>query len=106
MPLPGVSGDADIYLHEQSALLASGNRYHPRPEFQSCTAYTDYLIQRNVDFLKQSGPKTIFFDIAPIDGRLPAFEDGATWPELLTRYNFSDIPSHFLQLGRRDIPGS
>ncbi len=104
-PLPKVSGDTDIYPFEQSALLASGNRYNPRPEFQSLTAYTSYLIQRNVDFLKQSAPKTVFFDIAPIDGRLAAFEDGASWPELLTRYNIANS-SHFLQLDRRDFPGS
>ena len=49
-PLPAVTGDADIYSFGQSALIASGNRVHLRPQFQSLTAYTQYLIERNVSF--------------------------------------------------------
>jgi hypothetical protein len=107
-PLPRVSGDADIYSYEQGVLLASGNRYHPRPAFQSVTADSKYLIERNVDFLKppSSAPATIFFDVQPIDGRLAAFEDGASWPELLTRYDITDDTSVFLRLDRRSFPRS
>src|SRR5208282_828351 len=66
-PLPRVSGDADIYPFDQNVLFASGNRYHPRPAFQSYIAYTRYLIERNVDFLKSpSAPATIFFNVEPI----------------------------------------
>src|SRR5271166_5041645 len=83
-PLPKVPGDADIYPFDQLVLFASGNRYDPRPEFQSLTAYTPYLIERNVAFLKSpTAPATIFFNVEPIDGRLEAFEDGASWPDLL-----------------------
>jgi hypothetical protein len=60
-PLPAVSGEADIYPVQQSTLIANGIRYRPRPVFQSYAAYTDYLIKRNVDFLKSArAPATIF----------------------------------------------
>jgi len=101
-PLPKVSGDADIYPIDQLVLFANGNRYGPRPAFQSLTAYTRYLIERNVDFLKSpTAPATIFFNVEPIDGRMAAFEDGASWPELLTRYDATDDNGIFLRLDRR-----
>ena len=104
-PLPVVSGDADIYSFGQSALIASGNRVRMRPQFQSLTAYTRYLIERNVDFLRSpAAPSTIFFDVQPIDHRLVAFEDGASWPELLTRYDITDDTHQFLRLDRRSTP--
>ena len=104
-PLPKVSGDADIYSFDQTVLFAGGIRYHPRPEFQSLTAYTQYLIERNVKFLKSpTAPATIFFNVEPIDGRLAAFEDGASWPELLTRYDVTDDTGKFLRLDRRAVP--
>ncbi len=104
-PLPAVTGDTDIYSFGQSALIASGNRVHMRPQFQSLTAYTRYQIERNVDFLKSpSAPATIFFDVQPIDYRFPAFEDGASWPELLTRYDITADTHQYLRLDRRSTP--
>ncbi len=101
-PLPKVAGYTDVYPFDQTILFASGNRYRPRPAFQSTTAYTPYLIERNVEFLRsRSAPDTIFFRIEPFDGRLPAFEDGASWPELLSRYDITDDIAGFLRLDRR-----
>lgn len=78
-PLPKVAGDVDIYPFDQTILFASGNRYRPRPAIQSTTVYTPYLIERNLEFLRsRSAPDTIFFKTAPFDGRMPAFEDGAS----------------------------
>jgi hypothetical protein len=104
-PLPAIKGDADIYPYDQSVLLANKLSYHPRPVFQSYLAYTRYLTNRNVDFLKSSSaPQTIFFDIATIDNRLPALDDGASWPELLTRYDVKSETSKFLRLDLRGSP--
>ncbi|MGO9605591.1 MAG: hypothetical protein ACLQAT_19755 [Candidatus Binataceae bacterium] len=41
-----------------------------------------------------------------MDGRLAAFEDGASWPDLLTRYDATDENSVFLRLERRSRPRS
>ena len=105
VPLPEVKGTVDIYPFEQSVLLANEKSYHPRPVFQSYSAYTNYLTNRNVEFVKSgSAPQTIFFDVATIDGRLPSLDDGASWPDLLTRYDLADLTAGFLRLERRDHP--
>jgi len=105
VPLPEVKGTVDIYPFEQSTLLANEKSYHPRPVFQSYSAYTNYLTNRNVEFVKSgSSPQTIFFDVATIDGRLPSLDDGASWPDLLTRYDLADLTAGFLRLERRDHP--
>ncbi len=76
-PLPILPGTVDIYSFDQTQLLASGNRWHPRPVFQSYQAYSPELLQRNRDHLSGAqAPDHIFFRIEPIDNRLPSTEDG------------------------------
>ena len=104
-PLPVTKGGVDIYPYDQGVLLATNSIYHPRPVFQSYSAYTSHLIDRNVDSLKlATAPQTIFFDVETIDARFPAQDDGASWPELLTRYDVTSYASNFLRLDRRDSP--
>ena len=86
-PLPLVAGSADIYAYEQSALIASGNRWNPRPVFQSYAAYTPRLAQLNRQhLLKPDRPDYLFFRVETIDSRLPSLDDGASWPVILTNY--------------------
>ncbi|NLB55886.1 MAG: hypothetical protein GX811_09010 [Lentisphaerae bacterium] len=86
--LPTLPGTTDIYSYDQSFLLATDNSWNPRPVFQSYCAYTPYLIAKNRQHLSNAGrPDNIFFRIQPIDNRLPALEDGASWQELLSRYH-------------------
>jgi hypothetical protein len=61
-------------------------------------------MERNVEFLRsRSAPNNIFFNVEPFDGRLAAFEDGASWPELLSRYDIADDVAGFLRLDRRPV---
>lgn len=86
-PLPVEVGTMDIYPVDQSALIASGMLWSPRPIVQSYSAYNPTLARINAIHLSgASAPDNILFSISPIDGRLPALEDGVSWPALLTDY--------------------
>lgn len=105
-PLPGAAGSVDIYPWSQNVVLAHGLRYKPRPVIQSYCAYTPELAELNARHLRdpRTAPDSIFFDIAPIDGHYPSFDDGPSWPELLTRYDIKDASGPFLLLRRADAP--
>lgn len=80
-------GGVDMFGFAQSLLVAQSAPYRPRPVFQSYMAYTPHLARANAEFLSGDGaPRWILFSPETIDGRLPAIDDAAAWPELLTRY--------------------
>lgn len=84
---PVLPGTVDVYSHDQASLIASGNRWSPRPVLQSYSAYTPALAELNRAHL--TGPRApdhLVFRVEPIDGRLPALEDGASWPVLMSAY--------------------
>lgn len=86
--LPQLEGTSDIYSVSQSALIASGNRYNPRPIPQSYSAYTPFLAQKNLEHLTGAGrPDNVFFSVQYIDNRLPSLEDGPSWAALLKLYS-------------------
>jgi hypothetical protein len=86
--IPLMSGTSDIYSSDQASLIASGNLWNPRPTFQSYSAYTPSLIKANAaHLLQENAPDNIVFRVEPIDGRLPALEDGASWPIFLKKYH-------------------
>jgi hypothetical protein len=86
-PLPVLPGSVDIYSFDQTQLLASGNRWNPRPVFQSYQAYSPELSLINRAHLTSAdAPDHLIFRIEPIDNRLPSTEDGPSWSVLLTRY--------------------
>lgn len=102
-PLPHLEGSTDIYPFDQSDLIASGNKWAPRPIIQSYSAYTDKLLSLNLDFLENSNaPQNIFFRIRPIDGRLPSLDDGKSWPTLINNYYINMIINDQIVLKRRD----
>jgi hypothetical protein len=88
-PLPNrVSETADVYSIGQTRLLSSNLHWEPRPVFQSYAAYSPSLARLNLDhLLTKSAPTNIFFRSEPIDGRLPALEDGFSWAALLALYD-------------------
>ncbi|AXV92286.1 hypothetical protein CJO79_15495 [Ralstonia solanacearum] len=97
--LPQRDGTTDIYSYGQSYLIASGNRWNPRPVLQSYSAYTPALARINRDhLLGRTAPDNIFFKVESIDGRLPALDDGPSWPALLTRYRPDNLENNFLYL--------
>lgn len=86
-PLPKMPGTVDIYSYDQAVLLASGNRWAPRPVMQSYAAYAEPLLRRNAQYLTGArAPDHVLFGVQFIDGKYPSLEDGASWPQLLTRY--------------------
>ena len=87
-PLPTLEGTSDLYSCNQAILLASDNKWNPRPSFQSFQAVTPYLAKANYEHLVNSkaAPDNIFFNMEFIDQRFPSMEDGMSWPALLGLY--------------------
>jgi len=75
----------------------------PRPGFQSYSAYTKVLAEKNRDhLLGPRAPQTVFFQVAAIDRRVPPIEDGASWPALLAHYRPGGFANDYLVLRRID----
>jgi hypothetical protein len=93
--LPG--GTYDIYSHDQAELFALGVQWSPRPVFQSYSAYTPKLAALNAAHV--SGPAAadhLLFAVQPIDKRLPALDDGASWVPILERYQLREKGRHLV----------
>ena len=100
--LPLVQGTTDIYSSNLTYLIASGNTWSPRPVLQSYSVFTSKLAEKNKQhLLGENSPDTIFFNLEPIDGRLPSLEDGASWPILMSHYQLSQTINHFLLLQKK-----
>jgi hypothetical protein len=99
---PTLSGSSDIYSYDQSYLIASGNRWNPRPVIQSYSAYTPSLLEANkAHLLGRHAPDNLIFSVQPIDDRLPSLEDGASWPVILRQYRPTAFKNDYLFLQRR-----
>ncbi len=95
---PLLPGTSDIYSTEQSYLISSPNTWAPRPIFQSYSVFTTNLAKQNREYLASNGPDNIFFKIEPIDARVPALEDGLSWPLLIANYRPQRMINDFLLL--------
>lgn len=105
LPLPAFDGGVDMFGHDQSRLVAAGAPYRPRPVFQGYMAYTARLAAENAAFLASpDAPRSILFDPQSIDGRFPALDDAAAWPELLSRYRPAGAVGRYGLLERRERP--
>jgi hypothetical protein len=105
--LPQLVGTTDIYSFNQIILFANSLRWSPRPVFQSYQAYTPELAKLNAEHLRgANAPNNIVFRVEPIEDRLPALEDGASWPLLINRYAVAGADQLFLYLTRRTRPVS
>jgi hypothetical protein len=101
--IPLMPGKTDIYSYEQTLLLASGNIWSPRPVFQSYSTFTKLFTEKNKQYLEgEKAPDSILFRIEPIDERLPALEDGASWPLLLKKYHITHQDQRFLYLQKKN----
>jgi len=101
-PVPELSGTTDVYSYGQSCLIASGNHWNPRPIFQSYSVYTPLLAQINAQHIRgEAGPDNILFRVEPIDRRLPALEDGLSWPALIDNYRVVGWQADAALLSRR-----
>ncbi len=105
IPLPRIRGTVDVYGWHQVAALANGLNYRPRPVFQGYLAHTQPLIDLNLAHLKSDrAAHTLLFDVGSIDDRYPSLDDGALWPEIISRYRHVGTTPHFLVLERRADP--
>lgn len=97
-----LDGTVDIYSYDQAYLIASGNKWSPRPVLQSYSAYTPALAEKNKEHLVgPNRPDNILFKVQPIDGRLPALEEGPSWPVLISDYEPSSFVNGYLLLKHR-----
>jgi hypothetical protein len=104
-PLPKLVGSVDIIPSEQTAVLAHGLNYIPRPVFQEYFGYTPRLVEANRVHLH--GPRAadwLIFAPGSIDGRYPSSADGALWPDFLSAYEPDSITRDLLFLRRRSQP--
>ncbi len=103
-----VVGDAplDLFTVSQGVALANGLHYRPRPVFQSYTAYTPYLLERNAAFYRsERAPDYVLAQWLVIDDRFPAADDGPALREVLQRYRPVVAENGWLLL-KRDGDGS
>lgn len=99
--LTDIKGSVDIYPWDQSFVIAHGLDYKPRPLLQSYSVYTPYLIEKNIEFLKSNrAPDNILFTIKEIDNRAPFMMEGASWLEIMKRYDVVDFKGEFLVLNK------
>lgn len=97
--LSDIKGSVDIYPWDQSYVIAHRLDYRPRPLLQSYSVYTPYLIEKNIEFLKSDkAPDNILFSIKEIDARAPFMMEGASWLEIMKRYDVLDLKGEFLVL--------
>lgn len=100
--IPELQGTTDIYSYGQSYLIASGNHWNSRPIFQSYSAYTPVLARINARHLRQAGgPDNVLFRLETIDERLPALDDGLSWPALIDNYRIDDWNGDYVTMVRR-----
>ena len=115
--LPGVQtrvGESTIDMIScwPGLLFANGLHYQPRPVFQSYTAYTPYLLEKNAGFFRgNEAPQFVLLKFAPIDSRLPLSEDGPAMLEIFRRYRPVLKEKDYLLLGKdsrpvRSLPGT
>jgi hypothetical protein len=104
-PLPALDGTVDSIPSIQSALIANGLRYVPRPSIQQYATYTHRLIEKNREFFRgDRAPDFVLMAPEAIDGRYPPFAEGPIWPDLLARYAPVDIVGELAVLRKRDRP--
>lgn len=105
IPLSPLDGPVDSIPPIQSAVLAHGLDYRPRPALQETSAYAGNLIEANQEFLRSDrAPRYIIFSTGSIDGRYPSLADGPLWPELLRLYEPDRLDGRYILLRRRAVP--
>jgi len=92
----------DEMSNEPAVVLLNHMNYWPRPVFQSYSAYTDYLLKANADFLAgERAPDYLLFDLQALDMHLPTMEDGPALLEVLHRYRPVMVEKSRILLQRR-----
>jgi hypothetical protein len=81
-------GTIDAVCDDQGILLLNHFNYHPRPIFQSYSAYTLYLLDLNAQFFAgREAPDYILYKLETLDNRFPPLDDNAAFLQILERYS-------------------
>jgi hypothetical protein len=79
----------DVIGHLQAVALFNKLNYHPRPVFQSYSAYSAPLSRRNLDFYgSKDAPEYVLLAIETLDGRLPTMDDSLLLNYLPHAYDY------------------
>jgi hypothetical protein len=100
-------GNGNIDVMGSLSWLAIGNelKYRPRPVVQSYTAFTPYLQNRNLAFMKSPlRPDWMIVSMDSIDNRLPALDDALIVPWLLKNYSLEWKNEQLALLGIKSQP--
>ncbi|MDR3474689.1 MAG: hypothetical protein P4M09_23820 [Devosia sp.] len=104
-PLPKLEGTVDVIPDRQSAVIAAGLDYDPRPNIQEYSTYSDRMFAQNRQFFESArAPDYLLFAPGSIDGRHPASAEGALWPLFLERYAQTGRAGDMLVLRQRQTP--
>ncbi|MDP2137106.1 MAG: hypothetical protein Q8J74_04560 [Candidatus Didemnitutus sp.] len=99
----GVIGNStiDVLGYEQAAVIYNQFNYHPRPVFQSYSAYRPHLSRLNAKFYASNrAPEYVLLKLQSIDRRLMVFDDSEVLSLLVQRYEFVHTERGY-QLWRR-----
>ena len=89
----------DIFPWDISLAWAYNLKWSPRPIFQSYSAYTPYLDNKNsLHFNTITHPDKILYKCTSIDGRYPIFEDSSTFRNILFNYKYQNESRDFILL--------
>jgi hypothetical protein len=85
----------DIYPWNTQLLLENKFNFTPRPVFQSYTAYTPKLEEKNFDhYNSEKAPKYVLYDFGSVDNRYPLFDESKLNLLLSMKYSCVDTLTH------------
>jgi hypothetical protein len=89
----------DVFPWDIALCWAYNLNWSPRPVFQSYTAYTQHLDNKNGQhFKRNNSPQVILYAYKSIDGRYPLFDEPYTFANILHNYTFVDRSGEFVLL--------
>ena len=97
----------DVFPYDIAITEVYGFKWHPRPVFQSYSAYTEYLDLLNAKhFSSDAGPQYILYALGTIDKRYAIFDEPATFRTLLQEYKPCAQDGAFLVLEKNPPAGA
>lgn len=92
----------DIYNYQQNYVLFNELNWKPRPIFQSYLVHSQYLMNKNYQFLEKEPSEYILFKVQTIDNRLPLMADNLWIRDVLYNYDFVMKENDILLLKKKN----
>lgn len=92
----------DVFNFKQWPAIAAGLNYSPRPVIHGYSAYTSYLQDLNLWFLRNKKNSYILLNMETIDHRFPTLDDATAIPYIFNNYLPVGKDENFLILKRID----